>query len=307
MTASSAADSSDARARVELDGPYSPRHSLPGSGVTIDPTRQVHREAVRFAARTPNGPVTVSVQVNTGALVVDAWGEGAGWMIERAEALAAPTDDPRVLVFGDQRIDELNRRHPGLRHGATGCVVDALLARVLGQRVLGMEAGRSWTSLCRELGGPAPGPFDLLLPPDPDRVAETPAWWFHQHGVERGRARTLAVVARNAGRLAEIVDLPLPIAYDRMRAVPGIGPWTANGAARCALGDPDAVIVGDYWISHLVCSFFTGRARGSDEEMLSLLEPWTGQRGRVERLVHLSGHRVRRFAPGRPTPRIARL
>ena len=92
-----------------------------------------------------------------------------------------------------------------------------------------------------------------------------------------------------------------------MRAVPGLGPWTVNGVARSALGDPDAIIVGDYWISHTVCSYFTGRARGSDEEMLALVERWAGQRGRVERLIHLSGHRIQRFGPGRKTPRIARL
>ncbi len=66
-------------------------------------------------------------------------------------------------------------------------------------------------------------------------------------------------------------------------------------------------MVGDYWISHTVCSFFTGRPRGSDEEMLALVERWAGQRGRVERLVHLSGHRVQRFGPGKRTPRIAHL
>ncbi len=92
-----------------------------------------------------------------------------------------------------------------------------------------------------------------------------------------------------------------------MRALPGIGPWTANGVARSALGDPDAITVGDYWISHTVCTFFTGRERGSDEEMLELVARWEGQRGRVERLIQRSGHRIQRFAAGRPTPRIARL
>lgn len=297
----------DAVTVVEVDGPYTVRHALPGHGRTIDPTYASRPDSVCFAARTPAGPVTARVCARAGALSVEAWGTGAGWMIDRADRLAARNDDPRELDFGDHRVDEANRRNPGLRHAAHGCVVDALVARILGQRVLAVEAGRSWAGLCRELGDDAPGPFGLRLPPDHERLANTPTWWFHQHGVERARARTMVAVARHARRLAEVVDLPLPEAYGRMRAVPGLGPWTVNGVARTALGDPDAIIVADFWISHAVCSFFTGRPRGSDEEMLALLERWAGQRGRVERLVHLSGHRVQRFAPGRRTPRIAQL
>lgn len=307
MPAPPADASADAVAVVELEGPYSVRHALPGQGHTIDPTYAARGDSVHFAARTPAGAVAVRGRAPAGTLTVEAWGPGAGWMTDRADHIAAVHDDPRNLDFGDARIDELNRRHPDLRHGAHGCVVDSLMSRTLGQRVLVVEAGRSWDALCRELGDDAPGPLGLRLPPDPERVANTPTWWFHQHGVERSRARTLVAVARHARRLSEVVDLSLPEAYGRMRAVPGLGPWTVNGVARTALGDPDAIVVGDYWISHAVCSFFTGRSRGSDAEMLALVERWAGQRGRVERLVHLSGHRVRRFGPGKRTPRIARL
>ena len=300
-------DAPDAVAVVEIDGPWTPGLAVPWNGHPFDPTYVRRPDAVRFAGRTPAGPVSVRLSPSAGALSVQAWGDGAGWMVARADALAAHADDPRSLAFDDDRLDDTNRRHPGLRHAAHGLVVDSLLARILGQRVLAVEAGRSWAALCRELGDDAPGPLGLRLPPAHERVAETPTWWFHQHGIERTRARALVMVARHAARLAEVVDLPLPQAYGRMRALPGLGPWTVNGVARQALGDPDAITVGDYWISHGVCSFFTGRPRGSDEEMLSLVDRWTGQRGRVERLVGLSGHRVQRFGPGKRTPRIAHL
>lgn len=300
-------DSPDLCIRVPLDGPYSVRHSLPGSGASIDPTRRARPDSVSFAVRTPDGPATVRARVVDGSLALELWGEGSGWISDRGPALAGHHDDPRTVHFDHERLDEANRRNLGVRHGAHGCVVDDLLARVTGQRVLALEAGRSWVALCRVLGDPAPGPLDLRLTPDPERVAGTPTWWFHQHGIERSRAQILVTVARHARRLAEVVDLPLPQAYGRMRAVPGLGPWTVNGVARSALGDPDAITVGDYWISHTVCSYFTGRARGSDEEMLALVERWAGQRGRVERLIHLSGHRVQRFGPGRKTPRIASM
>ena len=299
--------SPDAHGTVDVDGPYDVALSIPRLGTVSEPTWRHRGDHVDVAGRTPEGPVAFRARSADGRLAVEAWGEGAGWIVARLALLAAHGDDPRRIRFGHPALDETNRRHPGMRHAATGLVVDALLARVVGQRVLATEAARSWKRLCRDLGGPAPGPLALLLPPDPERLAEQPTWWFHERGIERGRARTLVAVARHAHRLAGSADLPLPEAYARMTSVPGLGPWTVNGTARVALGDPDAIVVGDYWISHAVCSFFTGRARGSDEEMLALVERWTGQRGRVERLVGLSGHRAQRFGPGVRTPRIASM
>lgn len=244
------------------------------------------------------------VRVRHDHLEIDAWGDGAGWIIARGDALAAHDDDPRRIAFDHDGLDELNRRNPGMRHAATGLVVDVLLARVLGQRVLSTEAARSWNAMCRELGGAAPGPPGLLLPPEHAALGRQSLAWFHEHGVERGRAETMIAVARLSRQMSAVVDLDLPDAYRRMRSLPGLGPWTVNGTARVTLGDPDAIIVGDFWICHTVCSFFTGRARGSDEEMLALVERWAGQRGRVERLVHRSGQRIQRFGPGRRTPSI---
>lgn len=297
----------DERVLVPLDHPLDVRRSIVSHGTHADPTRRNGPGSLAFCGRTPDGPVTVAMRVVGDDLRIDLWGDGTAWMARRGPDLAGHHDDPRPLRFDHDVLDEVNRRHPGVRHGAHGLVVDSLVGRVLGQRVLGREAGRSWTSLCRDLGGPAPGPFDLLLPPHPDALLAQPLHWFHARGIDRGRARTVLRVARHAARLAETVDMDLPRAYGRMRAVPGLGPWTVNGVARSALGDPDAIIVGDYWITHAVVSFFTGRARGTDEEMLELVARWEGQRGRVERLVGLSGHGVERFGPGIRTPDITRF
>jgi 3-methyladenine DNA glycosylase/8-oxoguanine DNA glycosylase len=57
-----------------------------------------------------------------------------------------------------------------------------------------------------------------------------------------------------------------------------------------ALGDPDAVFVGDLHVPHLVSSALAGEQRGSDERMLELLEPYRGHRARVVRLL-LAGAR----------------
>ena len=79
-----------------------------------------------------------------------------------------------------------------------------------------------------------------------------------------------------------------------------MGHWTAAEVALVALGDPDAVSVGDYHLPHVVSWALAGEARGSDERMLELLEPYRGHRGRVIRLLTLAGVTAPRFGPRMP-------
>ena len=119
-------------------------------------------------------------------------------------------------------------------------------------------------------------------------------------GVERRRADLIRVVARNAARIESAAT---PEAAERvLRAIPGIGPWTAAEVLRVAWGAPDAVSVGDYHIPNLVAWALAGEARADDARMLELLEPYRGQRGRVQRLLEASGVRIPRFGP-RMAPR----
>ena len=83
----------------------------------------------------------------------------------------------------------------------------------------------------------------------------------------------------------------------RLCALPGVGPWTAAEVALVALGDRDAVPVGDYHLPHQVAWALAGEARGDDARMLELLEPFAGHRGRVVRLVVAAGVTAPRFGP----------
>ena len=87
-----------------------------------------------------------------------------------------------------------------------------------------------------------------------------------------------------------------------LRSVAGIGPWTSAEVRRVALGDPDAISVGDFHVPSLVAWALAGEARADDARMLELLEPYLGQRGRVQRLLEASGIRLPRFGP-RMAPR----
>ena len=79
--------------------------------------------------------------------------------------------------------------------------------------------------------------------------------------------------------------------------LPGIGPWTTAEVARLALGDPDAVSVGDLHLPNLVAWMLAGEPRGTDERMLELLAPYEGHRGRVQLLLEASGVHAPRYGP----------
>ena len=72
------------------------------------------------------------------------------------------------------------------------------------------------------------------------------------------------------------------MAHRRLKAIPGIGPWSAAEVAVRAWGDPDAVSVGDFHLKHLVAFALAGEPRADDTRMLELLEPYAGRRALVD-------------------------
>ena len=83
----------------------------------------------------------------------------------------------------------------------------------------------------------------------------------------------------------------------RLRSVAGVSGAVAARIRLRALGDADAVPVGDPIARDLVVHAFTGARRGTDAQMLELLEPWAGQRQRAIRLILASGVSEPRKAP----------
>ncbi len=189
------------------------------------------------------------------------------------------------------------RDHPWLRFGASYTLYHELLPTVLGQRVTGGEGINQWRALVKRLGVAAPGPTDLLLPPAPDDLAGQPAWWFHPLGIEAKRAEPLRQLAKHATKLWQWAELAPAAAAAKLALLPGIGEWTIGSALAPALGDPDSVSVGDYHLKNIVGHALAGRVRSTDEQMLELLEPYRGQRGRVVRLLLAAGHSAPKFGP----------
>ena len=259
------------------------------------------------ATRTPEGPVTLHVRHCGRQVMAEAWGDGSNWALDHLPDLLGLHDEvasfaPRIPMLAD-----LHRRHPGIRIGRTNAVAEALAPTVIEQRVTSGAARRSWSWLVHRLGERAPGPAGLLLPPTPARLAATPTWVFHCADVDRGRATTITRAMHRACRLEETTAMSIPDAYRRLLAFPGVGAWTAAEVAGVALGDVDAVSVGDFHLKNQVAWALAGEPRGTDERMLELLEPWRGQRARVLRLLSAGGFGAPRFAPKRRVLSIAAI
>jgi 3-methyladenine DNA glycosylase/8-oxoguanine DNA glycosylase len=182
-------------------------------------------------------------------------------------------------------VAELHRRLGTHRLSRLPRVAEALGRAVLGQLVQGLEARRSTVQVAACCG--RSGPSGLWTWPTAGEIGATDAAVLRRCGVSLKCARALHAGAVDDARLARLVG-----DWDRLdarlRALPGVGVWT-SGETRIALGDADAVSVGDWHLPSVVGTALTGERRGradwTDEEMLALVAPFAGHRGRVIRLV----------------------
>ena len=264
---------------------------------TGDPSHRV--DAVGgfwWSCATPAGDGTLTVRAAGPVVTATAWGPGAAWLLDRVPALLGADDDwSRLDVSAHPRLAAELRRRPGMRLPATGLVMESLVPAVLEQKVTGHEARRSWRLLLYRFGTPAPGPVRMRIAPSPQVLLGITSWDWHRMGVDLKRQRTLRNAAAVAARLEECATMSPADAMARLRALSGVGEWTAAETLQRAMGHPDAVSVGDYHLKNWVVHFLTGRPRGSDEEMVELLAPWAGQRQRVVRLIEASGVGAPRF------------
>jgi 3-methyladenine DNA glycosylase/8-oxoguanine DNA glycosylase len=262
-----------------------------------DPSHRFLDGRFWWAAATPDGEATLALSAHGSVVSANAWGPGADWVLARVPALLGADDDWTGLdvTAYPELVRELRAR-PGMRLCATGLVMDSLVPAVLEQKVTGMEARRAWRAMLHWYGTPAPGPtpVPMRVAPAAQTLRDIPTWDWHRMGVDIKRQSTIRAAASVAHRLEESTAENV---LTRLRLVPGVGEWTAAETAQRAFGHPDAVSVGDYHVKNWVVHALTGRARGTDLEMVQLLEPWAGHRQRVVRLIELTGRGAPRFGP----------
>jgi 3-methyladenine DNA glycosylase/8-oxoguanine DNA glycosylase len=245
--------------------------------------------------RWDTGSATLLLRRAGPEIAMHAWGRAAPEALDRAPGILGDADDPAgfapepdTVIEAQWRIHQQHWRVP-----ATRLVFATALQAVLEQKVTGIESRRAWFRLCRDYGEAAPGPAPegMRVAPDRHAVAGVPSWWWRRAGVDHARAATALLLTRHPWPADD------PRVGSRLRTLPGVGPWTVAEVAFRALGDADAVSVGDYHLANLVGYALSGRPRSTDEEMLELLAPYAGHRYRAIRMIELSGLRPPRFGP----------
>jgi 3-methyladenine DNA glycosylase/8-oxoguanine DNA glycosylase len=302
------AAAADASLRWHPDGPYSLQQTLGtllrGTG---DPSFSFRADGLWMAFTTPDGPVTLRLTDAGGAVDAQAWGPGSAAGLAGVPRLLGANDDwsafdePQFHATLPRMVRDARRRNLAVRLPSTGRVVDCLVPTILEQKVTVIEARRGYRYLMYRFGSAAPAagaaaPEGLRLQPTPEQWLRIPSWEWHQAGVGPQRSATVMRALRSAVALERLAGLPAAEAGAKLQVIPGIGVWTAAEVVQRTHGCPDSIAVGDYHLAAYVGAALTGR-RTDDAGMLALLEPWTGHRQRVVRMLYLSGFRKPTFGP----------
>jgi 3-methyladenine DNA glycosylase/8-oxoguanine DNA glycosylase len=270
-----------------------------------DPTFQRDPDGTVWrASMTPEGPATVRIsrRAADGEIDLEAWGQGATWMLEQAPAMLGAHDDVTGFRSDDPVVRTAWQRNPHWRVPTSGLVLEALVAAVVEQKVTGQEAWTGWRRLVRRFGVPAPGPGldrGMWTLPTAETIARIPSWeWLRCH-IDGGRSRTIVRAARVAPSLERTVGLPMDAVERRLRSLLGVGVWTAAEVRQRAHGDADAVSFADFHVAKHIGYALTGEVIG-DQELAALLEPYRPHRYRVQHIVT-----TRLPGPPRRGPRMA--
>jgi AraC family transcriptional regulator of adaptative response / DNA-3-methyladenine glycosylase II len=151
----------------------------------------------------------------------------------------------------DPVIGALVRAAPGRRVPGHPDGGELAVRAVLGQQVSVKAATRLAARLVADIGIPLERPVGAvthLFPPAQAIAALDP----ESLPMPRRRGRTLVVLAAElaAGRLVLDDTVERSGAVAALRALPGMGPWTAGYIAMRALRDPDAFTPGDAGVRH---------------------------------------------------------
>ena len=145
----------------------------------------------------------------------------------------------------------------------------SLLFQVAGQQ-LSVAATRTILGRIEALfGGRLPAPAELLAL-DPARLREAGLSW-RKIGTLRDLAERLTDGQLDADALSRLPDDEL---LAELTAIPGIGPWTVQGAMLIALKREDVVLPGDLALRKAVQAAYGLDHRPSQDEVLAIAEKW---------------------------------
>jgi len=145
----------------------------------------------------------------------------------------------------------------------------ALLFQVTGQQLSVPATRRTLARIQALFGGRLPSPAEML---------ETDPGKFREAGLSWRKVSTLRDLAARLsdGRLSLDVlsGLPDDELMAELTAIPGIGPWTVQGAMIIALGREDVVLPGDLALRKAVRVAYQLDHLPAQQEVLAIAEKW---------------------------------
>jgi DNA-3-methyladenine glycosylase II len=145
----------------------------------------------------------------------------------------------------------------------------ALLFQVTGQQLSVPATRRTLARIEALFGGHLPSPTEMLAV-DPAQLREAGLSW-RKINTLRDLAERLSDGRLNAGVLSTLPDDEL---MAELTAIPGIGPWTVQGALLIALQREDVVLPGDLALRKAVQAAYQLDHRPTEQEVLDIAEPW---------------------------------
>ena len=145
----------------------------------------------------------------------------------------------------------------------------ALLFQVTGQQLSVAATRRTLARIEDLFGGQLPAPAQLLAV-DPGKLREAGLSW-RKVGTLRDLAERLTDGRLNQDALSKLPDDDL---IAELTTVPGIGPWTVQGALLIALGREDVVLPGDLALRKAILAAYHLDHLPTQQEVLDIADKW---------------------------------
>lgn len=206
-------------------------------------------------------------------------------LVGRLFDLDAPLAELHTLAAADPTLAPLVAARPGMRLPVYDDPFEALIRAILGQQVSVAAARTIGGRVVARFGRPAPdfgsGEEALRFFPDPETLAEAGKAALRELGLTGAKARSILgcaeIVASGAIDLTALRAAPADAATAALRALPGVGPWTAAYLRLRGLGDRDAFPAGDLGVRKALAAPGEKLAAEAAAELRSA--PWRPWRG----------------------------
>jgi DNA-3-methyladenine glycosylase II len=171
----------------------------------------------------------------------------------------------------------------------------ALLFQVTGQQLSVAATRRTLARIQALFGGHLPSPADLLGV-DPGQLREAGLSW-----------RKISTLRDLVGRLTDgrldqdvLSTLPDEELLAELTAIPGIGPWTVQGALLAALRREDVVLPGDLALRKAIQAAYRLDHLPAQQEVLAIAEKWRPYRSLATSYLFSAAFEPAEAAPTHP-------